>query len=119
MAAVATMPVKETRVLQTVAQTGLATIVREPLPSSVSGMATIEDHPDWALLQRLPIRLTAGVPLPRFRVKDLLSLRPGQILSSAWLSTDDVPLKIGAVQLSWAEFEVVEQRMAIRLTRLA
>ena len=118
MAAVATMPVKETRVLQTVAQTGLATIVREPLPSSVSGMATIEDHPDWALLQRLPI-LTAGVPLPRFRVKDLLSLRPGQMLSSAWLITDDVPLKIGAVQLSWAEFEVVEQRMAIRLTRLA
>ena len=43
----------------------------------------------------------------------------GQMLSSAWLSTDDVPLKIGAVQLSWSEFEVVEQRMAVRLTRLA
>ena len=119
MAAVATMPAKEMRVPETATSAGLATIRRDPLPTSMSGMATIEDHPDWPLLQRLPIRLTAGVPLPRFRVKDLLALRPGQMLTSAWLSTDDVPLKIGAVQLSWSEFEVVEQRMAIRLTRLA
>ena len=82
-------------------------------------MATIEQHPDWHLLQRLPMRLTVGIPLPHFRVRDLLVLRPGQVLSSTWVSTEDVPLKIGAVQLSWTEFEVVEQRMAIRLTRLA
>jgi hypothetical protein len=30
-----------------------------------------------------------------------------------------VPLTVGGVQLAWSEFEVVEQRMAIRLTRLA
>ena len=119
MAAVATMPVKEIRVPEPASSAGLATIMRDPSPSAKSGMAIIEEHPDWHLLQRLPMRLTAGIPLPRFRVKDLLALRPGQMLSSAWLSTDDVPLKIGAVQLSWSEFEVVEKRMAIRLTRLA
>jgi hypothetical protein len=46
-------------------------------------------------------------------------LKPGLTVSSTWSCTDDVPLKVGAVQLSWSEFEVVEQRMAIRLTRLA
>jgi len=119
MAAVATMPIKDTRIPEPLPSGGLATIAHEPLPGSESGMATIEEHPDWHLLQRLPMRLTAGVPLPRFRVRDLLALRPGQTLNSNWLSTDDVPLKIGSVQLSWSEFEVVEQQMAIRLTRLA
>ena len=118
MATIATMPAKDVRVTDPMPHAGLATIIRDPLPSSLSGMATIEEHPNWHLLQRLPMRLTAGIPLPNFCVKHLLALRPGQILSSAWQSTDDVPFKIGTVQLSWSEFEVVEQRMAIRLTRL-
>ena len=119
MANIATMPAKDVRVPDAAPSSGLATITREPLPASVSAMATIEEHPDWPLLSRIPMRLIAGIPLPNFRVKDLVGLKPGQMLSSTWLSTDDVPLKIGSVQLSWSEFEVVEQRMAIRLTRLA
>ena len=119
MATIATMPAKDARVTEPMPYAGLATIIRDPLPSSLSGMATIEDHPNWHLLQRLPMRVTAGIPIPNFHVKHLLALQPGQLLSSAWLSTDDVPFKIGNVQLSWSEFEVVEQRMAVRLTRLA
>ena len=82
------------------------------------GMDRVEEHEDWPLLSRIPIQLTCSVPL-RFKVSDLLKLRAGQMVVSEWTSTDDVPLKIGAVQLSWSEFEVVEQRMAVRLTRLA
>ena len=84
-----------------------------------SAMDGIEDRADWPLLSRLPMRLTAGIPLARFRVRDLLALKQGQMIASAWTSTDDVPLRIGSVQLSWSEFEVVEQKMAVRLTRLA
>lgn len=119
LASVATMPSKDARVSDVVSSSGLATILREPLPASVSSMATIEEHPEWPLLSRIPMRLIAGIPLPNFRVKHLVGLRPGQLVSSSWPSTDDVPLKIGSVQLSWSEFEVVEQQMAIRLTRLA
>ena len=84
-----------------------------------SAMERIEQHADWPLLQRLPMRLSAGIPLTHFKVKDLLALAPGQIVASGWMVTEDVPLKLGALQLSWSEFEVVEQRMAVRLTRLA
>jgi len=118
MAMVATMPAKEVRV-----QESAAVAVTEPEPvvdrPVATGMAGIEKHPDWLVLSRIPMRLNAGIPLPSFRVKDLLGLRSGQMLHSTWPCTDDVPLKIGAVQLSWSEFEVVEQRMAVRLTRLA
>lgn len=93
---------------------GAATIARAKV-----GMDRVEEHADWPLLSRLPMRLTAGIPMARFAVRDLLGLCAGQTLLSAWSSTDDVPLKVGAVQLSWSEFEVVEQKMAVRLTRLA
>jgi|HubBroStandDraft_6_1064221.scaffolds.fasta_scaffold796571_2 flagellar motor switch protein FliM len=119
MASISTMQAKDMRAPEPAPSAGLSTLMREPSPTSASGMANIEEHPEWPLLSRIPMRLTAGIPLPQFRVKDLLALKPGQILTSNWLSTDDVPLKIGSVQLSWSEFEVVDQQMAIRLTRLA
>jgi len=119
MAMVATMPAKEVRAPESAVAVAVPipeTVVNKP---AVTGMAGIEEHPDWLVLSRIPMRLNAGIPLPSFKVKDLLGLRAGQMLHSNWLCTDDVPLKIGAVQLSWSEFEVVEQRMAVRLTRLA
>ena len=83
-----------------------------------AGMQRIEEHGEWPLLSRIPLRLEAGVPVTRFKVRDLLALRPGVVVQTAWPSTEDVPLHMGGVQLSWSEFEVVEGRMAVRLTRL-
>ena len=118
MAAVATMPAKETRTTEPVAQIAVVPVgMAEPV--APGGMEGIEQHPDWTLLSRIPMRLTATIPLPGFKVRDLLKLGAGSMVKSDWLSSDDIPLKVGAVQLSWSEFEVVEQRMAIRLTRFA
>jgi hypothetical protein len=33
-------------------------------------------------------------------------------------TTEDVPVRVAQLQLGWSEFEVLEQRMALRLTRL-
>jgi flagellar motor switch protein FliN/FliY len=92
---------------------------RREKSSPPSALSRVEEHAQWPLLARLPLKLLIGVPLPRFRVGDLLALREGQTISSKWLTSEDVPLHVGGVQLAWSEFEVVEQRMAIRLTRLA
>ena len=81
-------------------------------------MMRIEEHPSWQILAQLRVTLRVGVALNRFKVKDLLGLQAGQVFESLSPSTDDVPLKIGQVQLGWSEFEVLEQRMALRLTRL-
>jgi flagellar motor switch protein FliN/FliY len=87
--------------------------------AGATSMARIEQHSQWALLQRLPMKLQVAIPLPRFKVSDLLALRKGVILASAWQSSEDIPLEVGGAQLGWGEFEVVERRMAVRLTRLA
>ena len=81
-------------------------------------MLRIEEHPAWDVLSKLRVTLRVGLPLPRFKVRDLLSLQEGQLFESASLSAEDVPLKAGQVQLGWSEFEVLEQRIAVRLTRL-
>jgi flagellar motor switch protein FliN/FliY len=79
----------------------------------------MEDHPAWPMISRLPATLAVSIPLSGLRVCQLLSLQSGQTIESTWAVTEDVPLRVGALQICWGEFEVVEQRMALRLTRLA
>lgn len=81
-------------------------------------MRRIEEHSAWPVLSRLPVTLVAEISLSRFRVRDLLALAEGQVFESSSPDTEEVPLKVSDVQLGWTEFEVVEQRIALRLTRL-
>lgn len=67
---------------------------------------------------RLPVELEVAIPLRDFRVRNLLTLDPGEIVESQWTNGDDVPLGSGDVQLAWSEFEVVDTHLAVRLTRL-
>lgn len=81
-------------------------------------MSRIEEHSAWPILSQLAVTMTVAIPLSPFKVQDLLGLKAGQVFQSASPDTEDVPLKVGDVQLGWTEFEVVEQKIALRLTRL-
>jgi len=70
-------------------------------------------------LARLPVELEVVVPVREFRVRDLLALLPGEVIETQWGHGEDLPLSAGDVQLAWSEFEVVESRLAVRVTRLA
>ncbi len=72
-----------------------------------------------ALAAKLPLQLDLRVPVPSFRVQSLLSLEKGQIVETIWPHTEDLPLWAGDVQLVWTEFEVVDQKLGVRVTRLA
>jgi flagellar motor switch protein FliM len=82
-------------------------------------MQRIEEHPAWPSLARVPETLTALIPLRQFTVRSLLLLDKGQMVESDRALADDIPMKIGAVQIAWGEFEVVEHKMALRVTRVA
>jgi len=43
----------------------------------------------------------------------------GELIESQWGQGEDLPLSSGDVQLAWTEFEVVDTRLAVRVTRLA
>ncbi|MGA3032498.1 MAG: FliM/FliN family flagellar motor C-terminal domain-containing protein [Terracidiphilus sp.] len=68
---------------------------------------------------RLPVEVDIVVPVRDFRVRNLLALAPGQLVASHWNSGNDLPLAVGNVNLAWAEFEVLETKLAARITRVA
>ena len=94
---------------------------RNDVPTDeVSGVSLerIEEHPLWALLSRMTVVAIAGIPLRGFKVGDLLRLKPGELIESDWQHTEDVPVRAGRIQVAWSEFEVADQRLMVRLTRL-
>jgi flagellar motor switch protein FliM len=104
-----------TRSAEAVRTTGLDLMRVIP---KVPWMMRIEEHPSWETLAQLRVTVQASVPLNRFRVRDLLAMKVGQVFESLSSATEDVPVRAGQSQLGWSEFEVLEQRMALRLTRL-
>ncbi|HUB17774.1 MAG TPA: FliM/FliN family flagellar motor C-terminal domain-containing protein [Acidobacteriaceae bacterium] len=70
-------------------------------------------------LDRLPMQVDVMVRVHPFRVRDLLSMEKGTVVETVHEHTQDVPLHSGGVLLLWSEFEVLDQRLAVRVTRLA
>lgn len=80
--------------------------------------AAIPQRKSWSAIEWLPIQLSVSLPIPRFRVRDLLALDSGQTIATEWPNGDDLPLSIEDVQLAWVEMETADQAMAVRITRL-
>ena len=79
-----------------------------------------ESEPELApLVARLPVEMDVAVPVRDFRVRHLLALAPGETIASQWSHGIDLPLAAGDVQLAWTEFEVLDTKLAVRVTRLA
>jgi len=93
-------------------------------PSGVAPAPLAEDSEPARLLltppqARMPVDLQVMIPVRDFRVRDLLAMVSGKVVESSWANGEDLPLSSGEIQLAWAEFEVVDSRLAVRVTRLA
>jgi flagellar motor switch/type III secretory pathway protein FliN len=69
-------------------------------------------------LAALPLQLDVSIPIPEFRVADLLSLTKGTVLESNWSHAEDIPVWCGGARLMWTEFEVIDDVLAVRVTRV-
>ncbi len=67
----------------------------------------------------LPCTLSLEVPVVRFTVGDLLKLTKGSIVETACHHTSDVPLRVNQLLVGWTEFEVIGDRLAVRITEQA
>ena len=109
----ATRPGAATTPRATAGETVQALVAAPPSPQSEAGPVFSAPIP------QLPVALGVTIPVREFRVRQLLALAPGQVIETQWSHGDDLPLAAGDVQLAWSEFEVVETRLAVRVTRLA
>ncbi len=70
-------------------------------------------------LEHLRLQLNVMVRVRSLRVGDLLALAEGTVLETLHEHSQDLPVRCGGALLMWAEFELVEQNLAVRVTRLA
>jgi flagellar motor switch/type III secretory pathway protein FliN len=64
----------------------------------------------------LPCTLTLELPVVRFTIGDLLTLTTGSVVETACHHTSDVPLRVNKLLIGWTEFEVIGDRLAVRIT---
>jgi flagellar motor switch protein FliN len=65
------------------------------------------------------LTLAIQVPVRKLRVKDILALAAERVIETAWPVDEDIPGICGGVQLLWTEFEVIDKKLAVRVTRVA
>jgi flagellar motor switch/type III secretory pathway protein FliN len=110
---------------QAVGHTAAAVKAAEVKPPAIRQAETkLDDRKEqteeerWQPVLNLPCELTVELPLPDFHVSDLLELQNGSVIGTQWHLTRDVPLRINGTLIGWSEFEVVGDRLAVRLTEL-
>jgi flagellar motor switch/type III secretory pathway protein FliN len=101
-----------------------ATNVAVPIieTKSAKGPQLVEKPQDLdpcELLPWLPCTLALDIPVVKFTVGDLLSLVVGSIVETAYHQSSDLPLHVNGQLVGWTEFEVVGERLAVRLTDLS
>lgn len=102
MSAAAVKPAKEPPVQ--------ATKTSEPTPSVKGELAQF----GW-----LPCTLSLEIPTIKFTVGDLLRLQKGSIVETGNHFASDIPLRANGLLVAWTEFEVIGNRLAVRITELA
>jgi flagellar motor switch/type III secretory pathway protein FliN len=73
----------------------------------------------WKPVLGLPCELIVDLPLPDFKIADLLKLCSGSVINAHWRVGHDVPLRVNGLLIGSSEFEVVGNTLAVRLTELA
>jgi flagellar motor switch/type III secretory pathway protein FliN len=73
----------------------------------------------FELLPWLPCTLALDIPVVKFTISDLLNLQNGSIVETAYHQSSDLPLRVNGQLVGWTEFEVVGERLAVRLTDLS
>lgn len=73
---------------------------------------------DWQGFEGLPCVASLQVEVPRFTVGDLLRLAPGSIVETECTAGSDLPLLLNNSLIAWTEFELVGEKLAVRVTEL-
>src|SRR5436305_1643150 len=84
-----------------------------PSPSPSIAKNPVEEY-HW-----LRCKTIVEVPIPKFSVRDLLNLRQGTIVQTATRVANDIPIRINKTLVGCGRFEVINDRLAIRITELA
>jgi len=85
------------------------TRVVEPVPSP---------REIWPEALELPCQLSVALEVPHFTIRDLLSLSVNSLVDTQRREGAHVPVLVNGVMVAWAEFDVIDGRLAVRMTEM-
>lgn len=100
--------------MSTAAQNAETRIAKPVAQAAAPKACNMLDTMPW-----LPCTLSLEIPVVRFTIGDLLSLKRGSIVETACHHTSDVPLRVNQLLIGWTEFNVIGDRLAVRITEQA
>lgn len=74
---------------------------------------------NWNAFHQFSCQLALEIPVPGFTVVHLLRLAPNDVIDTHWAQGADVALLVNGKLIGWTEFEVMDDRLAARLTQIA
>jgi len=90
-----------------------------PTQEPAQAQAPASAHSPIEAYHWLCCQATAEIPVPKFTVGDLLNLCKGTVVQTSTAVASDVPIRVNKTLLGWGRFEVVNDRLALRITELA
>ena len=103
----------------------MSELSQNPLPIASSGspdLTASAKSTEENVAETLPwLRCTVSleIPLAHFTIGDLSKLVKGSIVTTTCRHLSDIPLYVNSQLVGWAEFEVIDDRLAVRVTEIA
>lgn len=72
----------------------------------------------WNYVLDLACDLTVDLPVPGFKLANLVGLQGQSVIATLSRLGRDIPLRVNGQLIAWCEFEVVGTRIAVRITEL-
>ena len=72
----------------------------------------------WPEGLELPCHLYVALEVPHFTIRDLLSLSVNSVVNTLRREGAHVPVLVNTVMVAWAEFDVIDGRLAVRMTEM-
>jgi len=88
----------------------------EPQPRVVESVPSPREI--WPEALGLPCQLSAAIEVPHFTVRDLLTLSVNSLVDTQRREGAHVPVRVNSVMVAWAEFDVIDGRLAVRMTEM-
>jgi len=87
-------------------------------PTQNKSIADTSTGDGWADVLALKCTLSVALRMPRTTVADLLRLEVHSIIDARESEDAPLPVWVNGAMIGWAEFDVVGDRLAIRVTEL-
>ena len=72
----------------------------------------------WPEALELSCQLFVALEVPHFTVRDLLALGVNSLVDTKRREGAHVPVWVNNVMVGWAEFDVIDGRLAVRMTEM-